>query len=328
MKNRTPTALAALLSIALLSPATGFSQEEYGSTYKASVDVGYVVVPFVARDQQGRAVDDLRERDVRLYVGGKRVRPDMFTNAADAPVSFTILLDASGSMGLAGKFQTARLAIRALLKSARPDDDFALHVFSRGEVREVVPFTRDRERILAAMQEIEPWGKTAFYDALARMPDESILGENGSRAIVILTDALDNASTMTRSELTTLLEGVGVPVYPLGIRMSDDPRREKDAAKREHLTDLDTLQQIADISGGQLAVASGAGELIHAIHRMDRDLRSQYLLGFSPTGRGPVRFRPIEVRLARGLHEVRVRAGYRGTEPPLWTSGRARAGSK
>lgn len=321
-------AASILTAASLLLATPAWSSDPPEATYNVSVDVGYVVVPFIVTDHYGRSVENLRQSDVRLYVDGRRVRTDMFERVGEAPVSFTILFDGSGSMGLAGKAQTARLAVRALLASARPDDDFSLHVFSEGTVREVVPFTKDETLIQKAVNAIEPYGKTSFYDALARMPDESILGSNGARAIVLLTDALDNASTLSREALTDVLQGVDVPVYAMGLRMNGDVRMERDRARQEHMTDMQTLEQIAEASGGRVTIGTTAGELIHAIHQMDRDLRSQYLLGFSPTGRGPVKFRPIEVRLARGLQNVRVRAGYRGTEAPVWTRGSARAGSK
>lgn len=318
--------ISTLLLLLTATEITAAEPAQDASPYAVEVSVGYVVVPFVAIGSDGRPVERLRERDVQLYVDGRRVRPDMFETAADAPVSFTILLDGSGSMGLAGKFQSARVALRQLLKNARPQDDFALHVFSEGVVREVVPFTHDSSAILAALGDIEPWGKTAFYDALAKMPDQSILGSNGSRAIVIFTDALDNASQLTRSQLTSILEGVDVPVYAMGIRLGEDAGKVEDAVQRERMTDLGALQQVAESSGGRVVVAASAGELIHGIAAMNRDLRSQYLLGFSPTGKGGVRFRPIEIRLARG-HTVRTRAGYRGTEPPTG-SRTSRAGTK
>lgn len=320
--------LALILAASLLLALPARAENDPDSTFNVAVDVGYVVVPFAVTDERGRVVENLRASDVQLYVDGRRVSTDMFEQVGATPVSFTILFDGSGSMALAGKVQTARLAVRSLLGSARPGDDFSLHVFSEGTVREVVPFTTDTRLIQNAVDAIEPYGKTSFYDALARMPDESILGSNGARAIVLFTDALDNASSLTREGLTTLLEGVDVPVYAMGLRASRDPGLEKDRARQEHLTDLQTLERVAESSGGRVAIGAGAGEMIHAIRQMDRDLRSQYLVGFSPTGRGPVRFRPIEVRLARGLQNVRVRAGYRGTEAPMWTRGSARAGSK
>lgn len=288
-----------------------------------TVDVGYVVVPFVIRDRGGKPIQNLRERDVTLLVEGKRVEIDMFAKIGDAPVSYTILLDGSGSMELSGKMDGARLAIQELLSRHSDGDDYALYVFAEGEVREVVPFTPRPTEIMTAVNAVEPYGKTAFFDALAKMPGKSLLGNNGSRAIILLTDGFDNASVLTGEELTNLIGGVDVPVYPMGLRpeMAAHPaaRQTTDA-----LLDLDVLRQLAAGSGGRLAVVSQPGSLIQAIHEIQQELRAQYLVGFSPTGRGTVRYRTIALKLPGRARSVHVRGGYRGTEPPL--QGRSDAG--
>jgi len=84
------------------------------SVLNETVSVGYVMIPFTAIGTKGRPLTDLRLGEVRLFVDGARVRSDMFEKAQNAPVSFTILLDGSGSMGLAGKMDSARAAIGAL----------------------------------------------------------------------------------------------------------------------------------------------------------------------------------------------------------------------
>jgi len=89
-----------------------------------TVSVGYVMIPFTALDPKGRAITDLRSGEVSLTVDGERVRSDMFEKSHNAPVSFTILLDGSGSMALAGKMDAARAAIGALLAHRKPGDDF------------------------------------------------------------------------------------------------------------------------------------------------------------------------------------------------------------
>ena len=102
----------------------------------SSVSVGYVMVPFVLTDLKGRPVADLREKDVTLLVDGQPVADGPLLRSDDAPVSFTILLDGSGSMGLVGKMEGARAAVRALVQQRLPGDDFALYVFAAGAVRE------------------------------------------------------------------------------------------------------------------------------------------------------------------------------------------------
>jgi Ca-activated chloride channel homolog len=306
-----------LLGPALMLGAGSSAQVSKPVKTTGSVSVGYVMVPFVLTDLKGRPVPDLKETDVTLLVDGQPVRTDLFSRSDDAPVSFTILLDGSGSMGLVGKMDGARAAVRALVQQKLPGDDFALYVFSSGTVREVVPFTPDTAALLAAVDAVTPHGRTAFYDALARMPDRTLLGRNGSRAIVLLTDGIDNASELTRDDLAAILEGVDVPVYPIGLRSPGMPVAPPPGVTPEAMMNIDILGHVARLSGGLLSIVDEAAQLPGAITRIEKDLRSQYLLGFTPTGVGPVRFRRITLRLSGSARPVRVRAGYRGTLPPL-----------
>jgi Ca-activated chloride channel homolog len=282
-----------------------------------SVSVGYVMVPFVLTDLKGKPVSDLREKDVTLLVDGQPVATDLFARSEDAPVSFTVLLDGSGSMGLVGKMAGARAALAALLEQKIPGDDFSLYVFSGGSVREAVPFTSDGAKLLAAVDAVKPHGRTAFYDALARMPDRSLLGKNGSRAIILLTDGIDNASELSRDDLAVFLAGVDVPVYPIGLRSPGTPLASQPGVAPEALVNMEILGHVARLSGGLLSIVDEPDQLPAAIGRIERDLRTQYLLGFTPTGAGPVRYRRISLRLSGPARPVRVRAGYRGTPPPL-----------
>jgi Ca-activated chloride channel family protein len=316
LSQRLPL-LSMLLGPALMLGAGVSAQVSTSAKTTSSVSVGYVMVPFVLTDLKGKPVADLREKDVTLLVDGQPVLTDLFSRSDDAPVSFTILLDASGSMGLVGKMEGARAAVRALVQQRLPGDDFSLYVFSSGEVREVVPFTADAAALLASVDAVTPRGRTAFYDALARMPDRTLLGRNGSRAIILLTDGIDNASTLTRDDLAALLEGVDVPVYPIGLRSPGAPLAPPPGVTPEAMLNLEILAHVARLTGGLLSMVDEPSQLPAAITRIEKDLRSQYLLGFAPTGAGPVRFRRITLRLSGSARPVRVRAGYRGTLPPF-----------
>ena len=282
-----------------------------------SVDVSYVLVPFVVTNLKGLPVRDLREQDVTLLVDGAPVKMDLFARSDDAPVSFTILLDGSGSMGLAGKLAGARAAVSALVEQKIPGDDFALFVFAEGAVREVVPFTEDAARVVVAVNAVKPFGRTAFFDALARMPDKSLLGKNGSRAIILLTDGVDNASELSRDDLAALLEGVDVPVYPIGLRSPGAPVFPAPGQSLEAFLNLEILGHVARLTGGRVSIVDEASRLPDSIRLIEKDLRAQYLLGFTATGTGPVRFRRIALRLSGPLRAIRVRAGYKGPAPPV-----------
>jgi Ca-activated chloride channel homolog len=284
-----------------------------------SVNVGYVMIPFTVIGDHGRPITDLHDAEVDLMVDGSPVRSDMFEKSQNAPVSFAILLDGSGSMALAGKMDSARAAIGALIAHHRPGDEFALYVFAESQAREVVPFTENPGDITRALAKLSaPYGKTAFFDALATMPERSRLGRNPSRAIILLSDGIDNASSITRGALAQQLQGIAVPIYSLGLREPVE-QNEMDSRKRprEDFSDIGLLNEVASLTGGKLYLGNTPQQIAEAVSHVEADLRAQYLIGFAPTGKGGVKYRTISLKLNGRVRAVRVRAGYLGTEPPL-----------
>ncbi len=304
--------------------ATAVSAQDFGE----QVSVSYVMVPFTVLSKQGVPITDLSAKEVSLLVDNQKVPTDMFELSRNAPVSWTILLDGSGSMGLAGKLEAAKAAINALTARRREGDDFALYVFdSQGHANELVPFTENPAAITRAVDTVKPWGKTAFFDALSEMPAHSELGRNASRAIILLSDGIDNASKLTRAQIEAKLEGVAIPIYAFGLREPAERDPKKVAPISEEMSNIDLLEELAAATGGKLFVGNQPQMLAAAMDGIEKVLRAQYLIGFAPTGKGAVRYRRISLELAGRGRSVRVRAGYRGTEPPALSasaSGRKR----
>ena len=306
-----------LVLLALLVASAAFGQTE--SSYGEAVSVSYVMVPFTPLSSKGVPITGLKEKDVALTVDGKAVQTDMFELSANAPVSWTILLDGSGSMGLAGKIESAKAVINALVTRRRPGDDFALYVFdSAGHARELVPVTENPAAITRALDVVKPWGKTAFFDALAEMPELSELGRNGTRAIILLSDGIDNASKLTREDVQRRMEGVAIPIYAFGLREPGEIALEKKGASiSEEMSNIDLLEELAAATGGKLFVGNRPEILGSAMDGIESILRTQYLIGFPPTGKGAVKYRRISLQIAGRVRSIRARAGYRGTEPPV-----------
>ena len=301
--------IAAVLLVTLAASAQDFTEQ---------VSVSYVMVPFTVLSGKGVPVTNLSAKDVSLLVDDKQVATDMFELSRNAPVSWTILLDGSGSMALAGKMEAAKAAINALTARRKEGDDFALFVFdSQGHAKALVPFTENPSAITRALDVVKPWGKTAFFDALAEMPEHSELGRNPSRAIILLSDGIDNASKLTRPEIEKKLEGVAIPIYAFGLREPGEVGPKRVAAISEEMSNIDVLEELAAATGGKLFVGNRPEALASAMDGIEKTLRAQYLIGFSPTGKGAVKYRRISLKLAGRVRSVRVRAGYRGTEPPV-----------
>ena len=312
-----------LLGISVFIPFSPLAaQSDPSVALNDTVAVNYVMVPFTALGAKGAPITDLREREVTLLVDGRPVVHDLFEKSQNAPVSFSILVDGSGSMALAGKREAARVGVQALLANRRKGDEFGLYMFDDREVTEIVPYTEDGAAILRGLDSIKPYGKTAFFDAIARLPQRDELGKNPTRAIVLVSDGIDNASRLTRLQLAAKLEGVTIPIYTIAPRDPKLPRPASQGRVSETLTDLDVLQEIAAASGGKLFLGTKPQHFAQAIGAINADLRAQYLIGFPPTGKGAVKYRKITLKTAGRVKNVRVRAGYNGTEPPVLSEAR------
>jgi Ca-activated chloride channel homolog len=318
------------ITVAVLSVCAAAAVFAQDDQFSEQVSVSYVMVPFTVLSGKGVPIVDLKQKEVSLLVDGKKVRTDLFEQSRNAPVSWTILLDGSGSMALAGKIDSAKAAINALTARRREGDDFALFVFdSEGHANELVPFTENPAAITRALDVVKPWGKTAFFDALAEMPERSELGRNPTRAIILLSDGIDNASRMTRATIEKRMEGVSIPIYAFGLREPGEARAMRVAAPiSEEMANIDVLEELAFASGGRLFIGNRPETLASAMDGIESVLRAQYLIGFPPTGKGGVKYRRISLELAGRVRSVRVRAGYRGTEPPVQTASSTREKSK
>src|SRR5215813_681296 len=287
-------------------------------TYSESAGSEYVLLPVQVFDKKGRFVDGLEKKDFRVHVEGIKVEVDTFDRDDNAPVSFAFLIDTSGSMRLADKLEHAKTAVRHIVSQRRRGDDFALLAFADDEVRMIDDFSNDPTRLLRDLDVLEASGGTALFDAVAATPSKMLAGRNGKRAIVLFTDGVDNASTLTALEMAEILQEVSIPVYAIGMknaafdRLTEEERRE---------LALDNLKILASSSGGQMLLAGGEEDLRPMAAKIYSEVRKQYLLGFAPSGRGTPKYRIIMVSVAKpGSWVVRARRGYRGSAP-LSTSG-------
>lgn len=280
-------------------------------TYTESVGTEYVLLPVIVLDRKGRFVDGLQKRDFRVRVETTPVEVDTFERDDGAPVSMAFLVDTSGSMEIAGKLENTRRAIRSIIEARQPGDDFALFAFAEGEVRMVADFSSDSKKILAALSELSAGGQTALFDAVAATP-KLLKGKNAKRAIVLFTDGVDNASKMTTGEMAEILQQVSTPVYAIGMKnvMYD----LLDQKQREELF-VENLRMLAASSGGKMFLV-GEEDLRPLAAKLNSEVRKQYILGFSPSGRGELKYRVVFVSVAKkGNWVVRTRRGYRGTAP-------------
>jgi Ca-activated chloride channel family protein len=281
-----PAARTRLLFYALLTVLTALAAAEDGenvhvlpgsnsflsrsaSTVRATVDL--VLVNVTVLDQSGRAVSGLRARDFSL-LDNKLSQDIRYFSSEDAPLSVTVVLDASGSM--AAKIQKARRAVNAFFDASNLQDEFRLLTVSdRPELLSDNPGSfEDMERALAVVQ---PEGKTALWDTVYLAVTGLREARHPRKAVLIISDGGDNHSRYTEGELKKLLQEAGVQVYAIGLFDRNATRLE------ERLGPL-RLDAVTHATGGRLFAVHDSKELAQAVTQIGSELRNQYVLGYYP----------------------------------------------
>jgi VWFA-related protein len=270
--------------------------------------VRFILVPVRVEDRRGRTVPGLQREDFKLREDYIPQSISYFAADSDTPISIAFMLDVSGSMALAGKLQAAQEAIRYFVESLRPQDRFALICFADEQVAWVTEFTSDRERFLRRLEVQTGYGKTALHDAVAAAPALVEASQEGKKAIVLITDGVDNASRITLEQAVETARRASVPIYTIGF--SSLPQGLI-PTQQEVKTNFEVLRLFSEQTGGSLFAVHDPDELKEAAARIDEELRTQYLIGYQPTRKYfDGRYRRIQLETRRERFIVRARDGY------------------
>jgi Ca-activated chloride channel family protein len=278
--------------------------------FAEEISVAWVLVPAVVRDRDGYVLG-LDRAAFRVTIDGRPVPVESFDSGAEAPLSLVFLQDLSGSMGGGGKLDASRDALARVLDAARPADELALASFAGGRLRVDVPFTHDPAVLAESMALWDPYGTTALHDAVAWIPEIADEGRHPKRAVVLLTDGIDNASALAPEAARAIVQGARLPVYVFGLGGEGRPTPG---------TYAQLLEDLARATGGRYFPVGDPGAVGRAVSALLTDLRSQYVLGFS-AGVEPKVWRRLEVVVDGRGREVLHRAGYRGGTPEAWGGG-------
>jgi Ca-activated chloride channel homolog len=268
-----------------------------------------VLVSATAVDGRGRPVRNLTARDLRIYENGKLQTLTHFSSAGSGTARLLVLADQSGSMGSRERSASARMALLQVLAGLAPADEVGLAGFDQ-DYRLLLPFTRDRRAVVATLDRMEPFGATALHDALAHASADAAVAGEGRPAILVLTDGVDTASSLTAAEALARAQAVEVPIYAISVVAPiDDPESGAYAGATVAAQGRAVLARYAAASGGAAFVVSDLGALQKATTRLLEEVRQQYRLGYDPPP-GPPGHRRVEVRATRKGVTVRTRSGY------------------
>jgi Ca-activated chloride channel family protein len=283
------------------------------SGFAATVRVDRVIVPVVVTDKKGRPISGLQLKDFQLMENRVPQKIDYFQAEQAQHVSIAFLLDVSGSMRLLDKIGESREAIRYFVEGLQAHDQAAVMTFADGEVDTLAPFGTNRATILARLDLVKGYGQTALNDAIAAAPGIVQEEPNGRKAIVLITDGIDNASKLSLFEAMSAARRVDVPIYAIGFAsstsISDKPGvtpPPPDAG-----TNAEVLKLIANETGGNFFWIDDPDDLKEAIRTIEEELRSEYVLGYTPPQTAcDGSFRQIDLKLSKNRYRIRTRKGY------------------
>lgn len=262
-----------------------------GGQFTSGVNV--VEVYASVTDDRGKPIQGLTRADFGVREDGVPQALSVFTEG-DLPLSVAIAVDASFSMAGA-RLELARSAARIFLGELRQADE-AMVIAIGSQVQTVAPLTGDRRAQLDAVARIDAFGTTSLYDAIIGAID-AVQPAKGRRALVLLSDGDDRYSDAPASTALARARRSDVMVYPIAL-----------GRQRPEL-----FAELATLTGGRSFHARDARGLPDIVRGIARDLRHQYLLGYTPSRAiqpGSDEWRSIEVVVKRPGARVRARDGY------------------
>jgi Ca-activated chloride channel family protein len=273
-----------------------------------SAETALVNVAVTVEGAGGRPIDGLTARDFVVSEDGRRQKIEMCARVGEGgnrstSLDVALLVDTSDSM-LATLRRSQDVAVRFL--SSLPNAQDIIVVFF-DQAQRLEHFDREHpEALFERVRALPEGGNTAVRDAIA-FSLRALSRSNGRSALVLLTDGIDTVSATEPAALDKAVQSHAVTIYPVAYPAAPggdgpDPQQA-----------LKELGRLAQVTGGRLFKLPNEAALSRVLDEIVADLRSQYVLGFTPDSSGaPGRLRKISVKVSgHGKVVVRHRVGYR-----------------
>ncbi len=261
------------------------------------VETDLTNVLFTAVDRQRRFVTNIRREDIEVYEDGVRQEIFTFQRETDRPLSLALLIDTSNSQErtLPEEKAAARSFVDAVIRPAK--DEVAVLSFTGDATLEqsltgnpatarraidrveftppsgyvgggvlvgTPPISGDNQRLA---------GSTAIWDAIYVTSNEVLndTSDKTRRAIILLSDGVDTSSQMKMTEAIDSAIKSDAIIYSIGIGDAFFGGVEESS-----------LRKLSERTGGRAFFPKNEGDLRAAFGQIQDELRSQYLVAYSP----------------------------------------------
>lgn len=294
------------MSLVFLGAASAGAAPSGPAVFAAQTSLVNVAV--TVEDAHGRPIDGLTARDFVVEEDGRRQQIEMCARMGDGgspstSLDVALLVDSSDSM-LETLRRSQDVAVRFL--TSLPNAQEIIVVFF-DQTQRLEHFDREHpEALFERVRTLPEGGNTAVRDAIA-FSLRALSDSQGRSALVLLTDGIDTVSATEPAALDKAVQSHAVTIYPVAY----PPPPDSDGPDPQQA--LKELGRLAQVTGGRLFKLPNEAALPQVLDEIVADLRSQYVLGFTPAGSGaPGRPRKITVKVSgHGKVVVRHRVGYR-----------------
>jgi VWFA-related protein len=320
------------IALILMSPSL-FAQQETPPTPTPtfSSNVKVVTVLATVRDKKGNIVNNLTKDDFKLVQDGQAQTIRYFTRETDLPLTLGLLVDTSLSQRRL--IEQERVASYAFLNEfMRVDKDkaFVMHFDWGAELLQ--DLTTDHQKLQVALDKLDmpgsslsgpprtaggnddpdarryQGGSTTLYDAVFLACDELMQKQQGRKALILLTDGVDEGSKTTLNRAVEAAQRSNTLVYSILYADADAYGRGfghsggmgggmgrhgggwpggqgggyPPQQREEHPDGKKVLERIARETGGRFFQVSKKDPIDQIYDSIAEELRNQYNIGYTP----------------------------------------------
>lgn len=284
-----------------------FAQETQRQSQPIKLATDLVSLKVTVTDKKGWAVSQLNKEDFKVCEDGVENQITFFSEE-ESPTSWGLVLDYSSSMS--GMMQDVyRAAIHVIDESNKQDEVFIVAFNSQTET--ICNFTSDKHTLENSVFNLSSGGSTSLYDAVAFALEQIQKGKYKKKVLVVVTDGVDNSSSLNFHDLIKLVEEKDVLIYTVGMV---EPMRTG-RINMETINARNKLEKLAEVTGAFANFPTNAEQCLESMKKIVHQVSHQYSLAYYPSNTNrDGKWRKIQVIIERKKNQpkysVQTRAGY------------------
>jgi Ca-activated chloride channel family protein len=240
-------------------------------------------------DRNNHPIGDVQQDEFHVFENGVP-QPIFSITKEEVPISYGLAIDTSGSLRsqLAQVIETGKVIINS---NKAGDETFLVRFISSDKIEQVLDFTSNKEDLVDSLDTFYvEGGQTAIVDAVyvsAEHVAEYKKGGNDDRrrrALIVVTDGEDRGSQYNQEDLFQRLREEDVQIFVIGfVNELDKEGGLIRKSPRDKAVNL--INRLAKETGGRAFFPESLSELPQIADEIVRDLRTQYVVSYSPTNK-------------------------------------------